>query len=519
MNGFMGRGGRVVAAAAVGVFALFAPGASPGAAQQVERERQEVLLPTVGVVEITPELRGRLGLFPEVQGFRVARLFLRADGVTLLEIEFVQGGVLQRERRTLSPAELDALRRDLSQRLDDPTTRIVATREGRGGLVLSQTLMGLGFYGWAVPMALDLSSGQAIVGTYLVTAGAAFYLPYRLTENRTVTDVHRSVSTYGGSRGIISGHFIGDLMRADNARDPMRVRSAAAVVTGVMGAASGFAAVDRSLQSMGDAQLWQAAGDAGILSGAALAYLSGPYKTEWVEFEAEWGSWREERYRNRRAGHAITLAGQGVGLAAGMWLAGRREYSAGDVSVLRSTTVLGAQTGGALARVAGGDRREPLVAGALAGGLLGIVAGDRWLPEAGLGTGEGLLVNAGHIAGSAAALGLTYLLTSEIEDQGALYLTTAALGGWLGAGVVYRAVSKDTPLRTGWAPLGGSGLRGAGVTLDPAALILSSLGALERPGTERPGTEMRGTEMRGIAPGGEEGMRTSPPPAWLTIRF
>lgn len=500
--------------ALAGTLALAAPlaFAPPAAAQQIERERQEVLLPTVGVLEITPDLRGRLGLFPEIQGFRSARLFLRGDGSPVLEIEFVQGGVLQRERRFLSAAELNALRGELGARMEDPSARMVATREGRGGLVLTHTLMGLGFYGWAVPLALDVSSGQAVLGSYLLTAGASFYLPYSLTQDRTVTQVHRSASLYGGSRGIISGLFLGDLMNSNNTRFPERARFGTAVMTGALGGAAGFMAIDPALHSMGDAQLWQAAGDAGILSGAAVAYLAGPYGREYVTFQGEGFSWQEERRKNRRAGHAITLAGQGLGLFAGTRFAARRDYTAGDVSVLRSVAVLGAQTGSALVRIAGGDEGEPTVAGALAGGLLGIYGSDRFFGELGLGTGEELLVNAGHIAGAASALGITYLLTSELEDRNALYMTTAEVGGWIGAGIVLRAVSGDTRLRTGMIPgvgLLGGGMQpraGAGLTLDPAALILSSLGS----GAPRDGARA-GSEA-------EDRLRPAPLP-WFTLRF
>jgi len=508
-------GGRTARAALPFLVAALAVVAPPSAAaQQIERERQEGILVTEGVFEISPELRGRLNLFPEIQGFRVARLFLRADGAAILEIEFVQGGVLQRERRLLSPEALRTFRETLEGQLRDPATRFVATREGRVGLVLSHTLLGLGFHGWAIPMALDISSGQAIVGTYLLTAGTSFYLPYRLTQDRSVTDVHRSLSVYGGTRGIVSGLFIGDLLNSESAGSGERNRFGAAVITSAAGGLGGFMAMDRWAPNMGDAQLMQASADAGILSGAAIAYLSGPYKTRTITFQGEGYSWTEERRRNRRAGHAITLAGQGAGLATGIWLANRRDYSDGDVSVLRSFGVLGAQTGSALARVAGGDDGEPIVAGALAGGLLSAVLADQWMGARNLGTGEGLLVNAGHVAGAATALGLTYLFTSDMDDRGALYMSTAAAGGWIGAGLVLRAVSGNSGIGTGMIPgvIPGMGLGGVEIavapaqrrslSLDPMALVLSSV------------------QANAYDP--EGGWATTPAPTplpWLTIRF
>jgi hypothetical protein len=117
------------------------------------------------------------------------------------------------------------------------------------------------------------------------------------------------------------------------------------------------------------------------------------------------------------------------------------------VSVLRSAAVLGIQSGATVARLAGADDGEPYVAGMLAGGLVGTLAGDRWAAPRGVGTGEGLLVNAGHLAGSATALGVTYLVVDRIEENETALLLASTLGGFLGAGLVWRAVAFDHPRR------------------------------------------------------------------------
>jgi len=468
-------------------------------AQSVERERQEILLPGEGVLEISSELRSRLGLFPEVEGFERARLFLREDGSAVLEIETRVRGQLARERRLLSEGELEALRSDLAQTLATLGTRGLASREGRGGLVLGHTLLGVGFHGWAVPVALDVSSAQAAVAAYLLTAGASFYLPYALTRGRGVSEVHRNLSLYGGTRGIVSGLFAGDLVAGEryDGDESFRARLGGGVVLGAVGGFAGFYAVDRWNPTLGRAELWGALGDAGLAGGAALAYLAGPYQTETVVFEEPWGSWEEDRIRNRRAGHAITLAGQGVGLATGAWLSTRREYETGDVSVLRSATVLGVQTGATLATLAGTDDGEAFVGSMLAGGILGTVGGDLWIGPRGLRTGEGLLVNAGHLAGSATALGITYLVVSEVDGNEKAMFTASTLGGWLGAGLVWRAVTDGAPRRENRASQWAQALEGAGIELHPAGILAGSLPT---------------------ASGSRSGAPTSPP-TWLTIRF
>lgn len=445
------------------------------AAQVPERERQEALAPTLGIVEISPELRNRLGLFPGVDGFRVARLLLREDGTAVLEVESGGAGRVVRERQLLDREGLEAFRARLASLLEAAGTPVVATREGRGGLVLGHTLLGLGYHGWAVPVALDIDSTQGAVAAYLLTAGASFYLPYRLTRDRTVGRAHRNLTLYGGTRGIASGLLLGDLVMSDdepvNDSNRTQVRIGAGSVVGQAGALMGFLAAERWRPTEGTAALWGALGDAGLAGGAALALAVGPYSE--AEEEVRDGDliYMDTRLRSRRAGHALTLVGHGVGLAAGGWLGTRRDYSTGDATALRSATVLGAQVGATLAR-SFTDDEQVLAGSALAVGIGGIVAGDRLLGDRSLEGGAGLLVAAGHLAGGATALGVTYLITEEIEDRPVLYLTTSTLGSILGAGLVWRAVAPGRGAREAGAASPDDGPR---LTLHPDGLLLGLL--------------------------------------------
>jgi hypothetical protein len=476
-----------------------------------EVERQEILLPEAGILEITPELRTRLGLFPEVQGFRSARLFRSDRGEAVVELEWMEGDRRIRQRRLLESTELAALQGVLQEALVQAGAGALGTREGRGGLVLGHTLLGLGYHGWAVPVALDVSSGQGAVAAYLLTAGTAFYLPYALTRGREVSDTHRGLSLYGGSRGIVAGLLAGDLVAGDreDGSGSGRARLGGGVVGGGLGGLLGFMAVDLWTPGQGDAELWGAFGDAGLLAGAAVGYLAGPYKDEVVVEQANGFEYTRTRTRNRRAGHALSLAGHGAGLAVGGWLSTRRHYATGDVSVLRSAAVLGIQTGATVARLAGADEGgDPWVGGMLAGGVAGLVAGDRFVGPRGLGTGEGLLVNAGHLAGSATAAGITYLLVDDIGENLTALLTASTLGGMVGAGLVWNAVN-DGPRRGDGRRASGPAatLERWGVELHPAGILQGTLPSLRRDAALR-------------TPGQPEGLAAgASPPAWFTLRF
>lgn len=495
-----------------------------------ELERQTLLLPDQGILEITPTLRARAGLFPDLPGFQAARLFQGDDGALVVEVLWMEEGRLVRQRRPMTAQELDALRSALAERLALAGTRPVDTQEGRGGLVLGHTSLGLGYHGWAVPVALDISSAQGAVAAYLLTAGTSFYLPYRLTRNRSVTDTHRALSLYGGTRGIVTGVFAGDLVAGDrdDGSGSSRARLGGGVLGGALGGTAGFLAVDRWNSPLGDAELWAALGDAGLLAGAATAYLAGTYKEETFTRRENGFEFTDTRIRNRRAGHGITLAGQGVGLAAGVWLAQRRSYETGDVSALRSAAVAGVQVGATAARLAGVDEwGDPLVGAMLAGGLGGLVAGDRRMGARGLSTGEGLLVNAGHLAGTATAAGITYLLVSEIDGNETLLLSASTVGGIVGAGLVWRAVVDHAPRRVGaWegnGRYGGLASAGSGagmaashsrvqVELHPMGIVQGTLLAPRSGGMEEQGG-------RFPAGYGRSNGSSLPVAPWVTLRF
>jgi membrane protein YqaA with SNARE-associated domain len=113
----------------------------------------------------------------------------------------------------------------------------------------------------------------------------------------------------------------------------------------------------------------------------------------------------------------------------------------------------------------------------LAGAGAGLYLGNRLLRGNRFTAGEGLLVSAGHLAGGATALGITYLLVEEIDDHPLLYLATSTVGSLLGAGLTYRALgegSADPPgvgLRRGAARR--LAVRGATLELHPESLLLA----------------------------------------------
>ena len=494
------------------VLACSVPG-GPLTAQQVERAVQVALDAERGIVEVDLRLRDELGLFQDVQSFDSARLFRTASGGYVLEITYLEQGALARERRTLTDAQLAELRGQIQQALTSVGRERVVERSGRAGLILAQTLVGLAYHGWVVPVALDVDSDRGSVASYLLASGASFLLPWLITENTSVSVAQRDAFFWGATRGILYGHALGyvaapDDIQADEFGNDEEKDERARLVIGsagsVLGSLLGFYAARRFDASPGTVALWSAAGDFGLAGAFGTSYAAGLFDEEEVLVGCPIGSpCVVRREGSNRDGWALTV-GLGAASLVGAKLWGDAEdYTIGDAWALRSFGLLGTQ---ALLPLAVGifdtedadDKAEQAIAAsAVAGAAAGLFLGNRVLRRTALSGGDGLLVLAGHVAGGLAALGVTYLLDDSEDIDDTVYLTTSAAGSAIGSLLTFRAVRggrSDTSgeaagggagrgLAAGLGGAAGRGLAAAEVTVSPAAAVAALLqrGAARRP--------------------------------------
>lgn len=503
------RKGRRLALAwvpALAAIVVFAGLAAPALAQQVEREVQIPVDSLRAVVEITPELRRELGLFPEIRDFVAARLFVTTAGREILEVSYRENGRLVRERRAVTAADLEALRSRIGTRMADRGMGRAVERDGRGGLVLAETALGLGFYGWALPEVLGIDSDRGRVATYLLTAGASFLLPYQLTRSIPVREAHRDAVVWGGTRGILYGLLLGDALTGGEEPDPEvvwdpvtgqpdefgggdegnddKVILGLGILGSLAGQVLGYTAVERTGADAGDVALWSTVGDLSLAYGFGTSYVLGLYDGD---PDCQFDVCYEDEFQRTPAGHAGTMA---VGLA-GLWAARRwsrqEDYTVGDARALLSAGVLGAQTLLPLAwAVFENDDREggekPFTASIIAGSAGGLWLGNRILRDYALTPSEGLLVQAGHVAGGLAALGITYLVDTDLDGDELLYFTTSTLGSLAGAYFTFRAVAKGSEAERSGASGEGGGARGLAASASPPrdrspTVEVSALGA------------------------------------------
>ncbi len=393
-------------------------------AQLIQVETQVAVDASGTVLEITPDLRSRIGLFAEVEDFIYAKWFRSNDSTFILEVAFHKNGVLTRKRSRHGAPELQAFRQDLSERLFKLARPTAMDQSGRTGLIVGQTLMGLSFYGWAIPSLFDLEQDRHVLAAYMLVSAAGFTLPYYLTRNQPVTASQSMLTFYGSTRGILYGLFMKNILAPHAESSPSKVGPS--VLASVAGSAAAFHLAGKYKLSIGNAELTGVMGDFGIGLGAATAHLADLWKHD----------------SKKSAAHATMLIMAAGGLGVGSWLSQRESYTRGDAYVMRMSGLLGAQCLTSLAAAISGKKEKSYTIGAVLGATLGIGMGDRLLAKQNFAFSEGVLISCGHIAGGLLAGGLTYLLDTQDRYDEVTYLSTTALGSLAGHVLLYKAFAN-----------------------------------------------------------------------------
>ena len=436
------RGGILIAAAATlsagvfpappaGVLPAFAPSAL--AAQEVAIEERVALDLEGRVLRVDDELARALGLFGDLAGVTEILLFRSGDGY-ILEVTRRRDGRMTRERRPLTESQVAALRAEISRRL---ALDVAATvdRSGRYLLLGTSTAAGLGFYGWAIPQALNIDDTKGQIALYMLVASASFFGPWLWSADRPVSMGMANAAFWGASRGIVHGVAVAELTGGDRTTLAMT----GSLLEGV-GALSWAKAVGADA---GQAHTVGIASDFGALGMLALGATLGG--SDW-EDDAYWG---------------LALGGAALGFGGGIAVDRARDYSWGDGEILRAAGLLGGLTGITIADLTGSEEEQLFAGLALGGGAAGVVLGDRLVRGRRTPAGHGLLVDLGSVAGGLLGLGVAVLLTDVDGDDATPHLSLATAGAWAGFLATFASLpARASPFREGGE--GGGGGPGAG---------------------------------------------------------
>lgn len=393
--------------------AALAASARPGLAQETQ-----VPVDTAGrVVEIDREMAERVGVFlDEYPDLQVARLFRSEDGQHVLELTLRRDGRILRQRVPLSDEEVESLRRRVSA-----APAAAPADDGDSGartmLVAGASVLGVGFYGWAVPVAFDLE-GELALAAYMFSAAGSILVPYLYTDDRPVTYGITNAWWWGATRGISHGIELVSLID----EDPSAHAVAFGSLTGSLAEGiAGYVWAERTGMSAGTAHTIGNYGDLGQFWAGNVMMIAQP--------------------ESERLVLAGLLAGSGAGIAAGNRIAKRRAFTWGDAEIMRAAAVVGAANGLALWDVASDDDSDDdlrILGGTLiAGSATGVLLADRALRGRDYSVGQAIIIDLAAVAGYAIGIGTAAILTGDEGGTSELFTILGAAGatGGLAAGI------------------------------------------------------------------------------------
>ncbi|MFL5467973.1 MAG: hypothetical protein ACJ79N_12960 [Gemmatimonadaceae bacterium] len=344
------------------------------------------------VVVITPYIAERAALrapwWPVAGEFREARLYTVTDSTYVLAVARPSGVV---ERYTLSAADRDAIRAIVSRL---PREVIAARTDARNSFVRNQSLLGIFVYGPAFAGAIADNDASQVAG-YLVVAGGTFFAASEISRRFVISRPQSDLAFNMGHNIALAGLATMYLFSADD-----RAQSAGALVGGLAGTGLGL----RFARNMTEADA------VGTGFGSDLAALIGLGVSTAMRGDRvcplDFGG---SVCRDDRTQVGVTLASGLIGYPLGLLYPRNARYSVtpGDINTLWSGVLVGGLTG--IAFLPESPRRRAVATVITAGGVLGVIAADRFLVQRAdhgrteatqllLGTAAGALMGGGAVA-------------------------------------------------------------------------------------------------------------------------
>ena len=336
-----------------------------------------------------------------------------------------------RRRVPISDTTLQALRAEVSAQ----QARAVGLGQKRPNqeaawlYLTTTTALGLSFYGWAVPVAINASS-SAGVGLYLVISSASFFAPFFLLQNSDVTWGMTTMVYTGGTRGALHGYLLSTLLgTAPTNQSSLLLASGVGIAEATLGTVWAAGAG----MSAGTAHTIESSSDVGMGLGFGLTVLAiGPTSNVTTAPRVYAGT---------------ALAGAAVGAVGGALWAHVRDYSWGDAEAIADAGLIAAGLGGSAVGWISSTASSRAISGvAMLTGLAGLAAADLLLRGGHLSASDGVLMDLGTGGGLLLTAGVLFL--AQATGNPGAFATTEAIGaaiGWLGTYAMLRYSSFQRP--------------------------------------------------------------------------
>lgn len=357
---------------------------------------------------IDQQLENRFKLFPDYPTFREARLFQTPDSTYYVEISFMRDGRMVRDRKDITATELESIRISIVT-ADELAKSTYIDHEGRAKFIRTTVGMNLLFYGGAVPEAIDMNPAAG-VSYYFLSTGAAFYIPFRMTQNSSVTESMADLSRYGAYRGAVQGFMLDQAIGGSGAGGNRYWGLGTAVsLTGLM---VGYNQAKKHDYTRGQAATIGLYTDYGLVGG----YLTG----------------MSVLGLSRQGNATIGLGSSLIAYALSSKYAQKNAYSVGEVRIKRSMMLLSGLSALTLTNYTGTENPKFLAASAVLGSGAGLYLSRRLLEPYSFSDTQGSLIWYSTIGGYAIGSGIAYAVLGPDDGASQIYLTLSSAGGIAG---------------------------------------------------------------------------------------
>lgn len=316
-------------------------------------------------------------------------------------------------------------------------------QSGRWPLVLQNIAIGSGLYGWGIPYVLHADDERWYVGGVMVSAGGAFYLTYKYTQDLEMSHARTQMMRYGSLLGLRYGFGLNTILdlddgledyydEEDNAKDPETLWMWMLMASVPAGHYGGEYIFDEYHPTNGQAWAWSLwTGIAGATSRLIYNAATERPDTEYNEFgdDAE-----NEDLKKWEKGRTITeLLTYPVGVYYGYQLSMDKNYSFGDALMLIQGYGFGYMNTMMLQSIFfdGGDEDAFLLVAGL-GAIGSTLAYDRYILDDDFSFGQSTLMLLGSASGTAFGFGTAILFKiTDKEPMLALAIAGYGTGTWL----------------------------------------------------------------------------------------
>jgi hypothetical protein len=313
---------------------------------------------------------------------------------------------------------------------DQNAANIAVEGDARWGLVGVSTAAGLGFYGWLLPLSLNLQNPTQFAGVYLLTGAASFFIPFALTLNTPITWGAANMLYGGAFHG--PGHAQAFLSLINYQEDinnfTFQPRAAVSLLFGAAEMAGGVLWANMTGMSAGTAHAIIVGSDIGAGVAGAVAIL--------ITFSAT--------STPLQVPAGLALAGSAGGIVAGSIVGPMLHLTWGDAELLWISTLLGAYVTVPFVSYSDTADIRPYAGLALVGAAGGAVAGYYLLQGLHLELGQAVLIDLGTLAGGLVGLGTSLILGGTSNSKVTLTATmVGAVGGFAISYVAMRSQSQQ----------------------------------------------------------------------------